>query len=328
MRTRLAFLIILLSTVGMHTQNSSVGTHAAINIESPLISLDVAVFDNHGKSVTNLNRSDFELREDGIPQSIAGFTPVESPYSVLLLFDCRDSLRDRLHLLTDAMTRFANQLRPVDHLEVAVFGSEVQIVHDWSWDKKENVRFGDIPACQSADMYGALNWSSREIRKIAGRRSVVVFSNGLQSEIALQEVDINGNKVHRIVPPSKDIEFQNVAKAVQEAGALFYFVAVDTDLNPDAHHSGPVQDLQQIRARMEELAELSGGRVAFPRESSEVVPLFLQIGRDLGSSYSIAYTPRRPLDARYHTIDVRIREENYQVELSRTGYTAREPLPR
>jgi hypothetical protein len=99
-------------------------------------------------------------------------------------------------------------------------------------------------------------------------------------------------------------------------------VAVDTDLNPGLEYAGPVPDLQQVRARLELLANGSGGKIVYPKSTKDVVPLFLDIGRELGSAYSLAYTPLRAKDGKYHTIDVRVHGENYKVEQSRKGYTA------
>jgi VWFA-related protein len=322
MRTWIVFLIVLLSTAGMLSQNGPVGGPDSINKGNAQLSLDVAVFDPHGRAVTNLNRSDFDLLEDGVPQKITSFTPIDTPYNVLMLFDCRDSTRDRLSLLTGAVAQFTKQMRPGDQVEIAFFGSKVHVVLNWNSDRSEEIHVSDNPACGSTDLYGALDWSAKEVRKVSGRRSVVVFSNGFQTEIHREEMQVNGIKVQRIVPPAKDLEFQNILKNARDGGTPFYFIAVDSDFNPGSQDTGPVQDLQQLRARVEQLAEVSGGRIVFPRESSEVVPLFLQIGRELGASYSLTFTPQHTSDGNHHTIDVQVRDETYHVQLARKGYTA------
>jgi hypothetical protein len=322
MRIWTAFLIVLLSTAGMVSQNDPVRDLDSTKTDKTPLSLDVAVFDPHGRAVTNLNRSDFDLLEDGLPQKISSFTPADTPYNILLLLDCRDEMRERLNLLTGAVARFANELRPGDRMEIAIFGSEVQVVLDWTSGRSEGIHIGDNPICKKTDLYGAMDWSAKEVHKVSGRRSVVVFSNGYQSEIHRQESQLNGLNVQRIVPPARDSEFQRVLKVIREAGAPFYFIAVDTDFNPATHDASPLQDLQQQRARVEQLAEVSAARTVFPRESSEIVPLFLQIGRELGASYSLAFIPQHPRDGNYHTIDVQVRDENYHVALARQGYTA------
>ena len=322
MRNWIVILLVLLSSAGMLSQNGRIGSPDSNGKDHPQLSLDVAVFDFHGRAVTNLKRSDFDLLEDGVPQKISSFTPVDTPYNVLLLIDCRDGMRDRLSLLTGALSRFTNELRPGDRMEIAVFGSEVHVVLDWNSERSGEIHLGDNPVCKNTDLYGALDWSTKEVLKVSGRRSVIVFSNGYQTEIHRQEMQVNGVKVQQIVPPVKDTEFQRILKNAREGGTPFYFIAVDTDFNPGSQDAGSVQDLQQLRARVEQVAEVSGGRIVFPRESSEVVPLFLQIGRELGAFYSLSFTPQHNRDNNYHTIDVRVRDENYLVQPARKGYTA------
>jgi Ca-activated chloride channel family protein len=294
---------------------------ASINLDVRLVTVDVTVVDSQGRSVSDRTREDFEILEDGIPQTIRNFIPVESPYNVLFLLDCSESTRDQLKLLVGTMQQFVGQLRPTDRIAVAAFGSRVHTLLDWSSDKKRTINFVDDPICRSTDFYGALDWSVRKLREVSGRRGVVVFSDGFQTEVARKEVTVNGTRVLRVIPPKDDHEFQRVAARVRQAGAPFYFIAVDTDLNPGPSYAGPVPDLQQIRARLEQLSDGSGGQIAFPRNTQDVVPLFLQIARELGTSYSLAYTPPHARDGKYHKVEVHVRGGNYQVHQSRKGYT-------
>ena len=150
---------------------------------------------------------------------------------------------------------------------------------------------------------------------------MVVFSDGRESNVARKQVTVDGVKVRRIVPPEEDGEFQKVLKGAREFGVPFYFVAVDTDLNPGAEYGGPVPDLQQIRARLERMADNTGGSVVFPNQPKEVVEFFLQISHDLAISYSTSFTPIRIKDGKIHKIEIRVRgEEGYRVRQSRNAY--------
>jgi len=44
-----------------------------------LVTLDVAVVDNRGRPVTDLTQADFEIQENGVPQTVATFLPVHVP---------------------------------------------------------------------------------------------------------------------------------------------------------------------------------------------------------------------------------------------------------
>jgi len=304
----------------MFSQETPARTSDSISMDVRLVSVDVTVVDAQGKSVSDRTADDFEILEDGVPQKIRNFSPVNSPYNVLFLLDCSESTRDRLKLLVETMEQFVAQLRPNDRIAVAAFGSRVHTLLDWSSDRKRKISFGDDPICRSTDFYGALDWSARKLRDVSGRRGVVVFSDGFHTEVARKEVSVNGSRVMRVIPPKDDREFQRVANRVREAGAPFYFIAVDTDLNPGPSYAGPVPDLQQIRARLEQLSDSTGGRIVYPRDTKDVVPLFLQIARELGTSYSLTYTPPSARDGKYHSIEVRVKG-GFQVHPSRKGYT-------
>jgi VWFA-related protein len=324
MQTRRVFPVILVILCGSALAVFSQETPArvpAISLDVRLVSVDVTVVDAQGKSVSDRTRDDFEILEDGIRQNIRNFSPVSSPYNVLFLLDCSESTRDRLTLLVNTMEQFVGQLRASDRIAVAAFGSRVHTMLDWSSERKRKINFVDDPICRTTDFYSALDWSVRKLRDVSGRRGVVVFSDGFHTEVARKEVTVNGNRVDRVIPPKDDREFQRVAARVRDAGAPFYFIAVDTDLNPGPSYAGPVPDLQQIRARLEQLADETGGRIVFPNGTRDVVPLFLQIARELGTSYSLAYTPPNARDGKYHNIEVRVRGGNYQVHQSRKGYT-------
>jgi Ca-activated chloride channel family protein len=325
MQVRRAFtvipLILCCGPFAVLSQETPVRAPDSISLDVRLVSVDVTVVDSQGRSVSDRTRDDFEILEDGIPQNIRNFISVDSPYNVLFLLDCSESTRDQLKLLVNTMQQFVGQLRATDRIAVAAFGSRVHTLLDWSSDKKRPINFVDDPICRSTDFYGALDWSVRKLREVSGRRGVVVFSDGFQTEVARKEVTVNGTRAMRVIPPKDDHDFQRVATRVRQADSPFYFIAVDTDLNPGPSYAGPVPDLQQIRARLEQLADESGGQIVFPKNTQDVVPLFLQIARELGTSYSLAYAPPHARDGKFHRVEVRVRGANYQVHQSRKGYT-------
>jgi hypothetical protein len=223
-------------------------------------------------------------------------------------------------LLISAVSSFAEHLRTQDRAMVAVFGTDVQVVMNWSSDMSQPIEVPDSPTCHGTRFYDALAWAEKKLQGFTGRRGIIVFTDGQDSNVARKEVAVDGVRVRRITPPSGDREFLGILKNVRRAGASLYFVAVNTDLNPGPDYAGPLPDLQQVRARLELLASASGGRITYPDKSSEVVPLFLQIGQDLGTSYSIAFTPAPVKDSKPHRIDIRVSHPEYVVHQARVTY--------
>src|SRR5437762_13592064 len=89
-----------------------------IHVDAPQVSVDFTVTDSMGKTITDLNQYDFEILDNGEPRKIQNFSPVKTPYHMLLLLDCSESVRDRLTLLVITLARFADQLRPQDKIAI------------------------------------------------------------------------------------------------------------------------------------------------------------------------------------------------------------------
>jgi len=86
----------------------------------------------------------------------------------------------------------------------------------------------------------------------------------------------------------------------------------------------PERYLAAVRGRMEQLADSSGGRILYPEELQDIVPLYRQIGRELGTSYSIGYvSSNASRDGGFRRIEVRTRQEGLTISQSRTGYYAK-----
>jgi Ca-activated chloride channel family protein len=294
-----------------------------IRVDVPLVSVDFSVTDSMNHAVTDLNRDDIEVFDNGEARAIQNFSPVKTPYNVVLLLDCSESTRDRLNMLVSSMARFGDQLRVQDKAAVAVFGTEVLQVMDWNLDKQKAIHIPDLPICHGTEFYSALEWAMKKLREVNGRRAVVVFTDGRESDVARKGVKVNGTEVRRVVPPAEDRAFQNVLKQARDSRAAFYFVAVDTDINPGREYGGAIPDLQQFRARMEVMADETGGRAVFPKQPTDVVPFFLKIGSELGISYSVGFSPAKNSDSKPHRIEVRVRGREYTVHQSRDSYVVK-----
>jgi hypothetical protein len=73
---------------------------------------------------------------------------------------------------------------------------------------------------------------------------------------------------------------------------------------------------------MEQIAEVSGGRILYPQGIEEIIPLYQQIGRELGMSYSLGYVSSNTATA-FRRIEVRTRDGNFKITQSRAGYYGR-----
>src|SRR5512138_626840 len=104
---RLATLILLVCLTPAVTlsQNESVDDNA-IKLHASWVNLNVSVTDRQGKKVTHLKREDFVVLENGVPQEIVHFAPVDAPVNLVLLLDLSGSIGGQLKAMKKAAIRF------------------------------------------------------------------------------------------------------------------------------------------------------------------------------------------------------------------------------
>lgn len=311
-----------------------------LKVDVPFVSVDVSVTDPAGKPANDLTVDDFEVYEDGIRQEIRYFSPVSTAYNILLLFDRSGSTQHKWPLMQRAVAGFIASLRQQDRIAIATFDSELQIQTEWTGDREKALlalpELIHPKAAGSTDLYAALERTlRRQFQKTSGRRAMVILTDGRDTSIYTQLV-----KKNWLPEPAADRLFQKTLKASREHRVPVYFVAFNTDKNLEPNTIGsdeyrnlqiifprsaaPDRYLSQVRIRMERIAETSGGRVLFPESIEEIVPLYQQIGRELGMSYSLGYISSKPArgDA-YRRIEVRTRKDTLRLTQSRPGYYAR-----
>ncbi|HTG73490.1 MAG TPA: VWA domain-containing protein [Terriglobia bacterium] len=306
-----------------------------LRVDVSLVTLDVEVTDSNGRPITNLSRDEFQIYENGALQQLGSFDSVDTPYNILLLFDCSGSTEGDWPFLIQAMNRFTQMLRPQDRVAVAQFGSGYKILQTWFTRPASAVAVSVRPrdsVCMGTDFYGAVQRGIEELQPVKTRKGAVVLTDGRHGTIPYRKPGGNSLNYSRYVDSVDDSDFQKLLRSVATSPAVLYFVAVDTDLNPDQETTGAgviynpdeIYNKQQVRSRLEELASLTGGRVVYPQKPEDVVPLYEQMARELGSVYSLGYAPSNSRkDETYRKIEVRVRDRSMHVRQSRDGYQAR-----
>jgi Ca-activated chloride channel family protein len=309
------------------------------------VQINVAVTDR-GKAAWNLTREDFEVLEDGQPQQIRDFETVGMPYSILLMVD-RSGKSEKTEwpkFILSSVDIFLRNLRGPDRLAVAGFDDRVAVLIDWRPSKNGNIQKVMLrKSDQPTRFFEAVDWAAEEMEYVAttgtpaqpgrshGRRGVIVFTDGRDQDMYPQYIRANGLNIpdpQYQVPPSAEARFNQARQVLAQAKIPFYFVALDTDRQLPAEAAtakleGWMKFLQAVRTRIENLAEASGGRAIFPKQKEDLLPLYEQIQRDLGSAYQISYTPQRAADGQLRRIEVRVRNSDLQVFQSHDKYVAR-----
>jgi VWFA-related protein len=176
-----------------------------------------------------------------------------------------------------------------------------------------------------SNVYRALEWSAQELRGVKGRKGVIVFTDGVDNLLSRKLVSFDRNGTPSITPPENDADFQKMLRTVTGSGPV-YFVAVNTDLNPDPASIPNAFDAMQhkaARVRMSIVANRSNGVLLLPQKIEDVAALYEKIGHELGYAYTVGFNPKTILhDGSFHKIEIRPADKTLQVLTSRDGYYA------
>ena len=99
----------------------------------PAQSVTVTVTDQNGAYVSGLQREDFVVYEDGVPQDITYFNTGESePVSLGLIVDTSGSMRNKIDRARQALRRFVDAIHPRDEVFIEEFNVQPVLLQDFT----------------------------------------------------------------------------------------------------------------------------------------------------------------------------------------------------
>jgi len=286
---------------------------AQISLRSDLVTVDVTVFDAQGNYVTDLQKDDFELWHDGVPQPIAFFEAqirpeLTRPLAVVFALDTSGSVGPQIAEQQHAARQFLSLIHPGSVFAVIGFNDRVRVFQKFTSDpariERAFERAREVGG--RTRLYDALDRAitllSREApRQRDGRlvrRVVIVITDGFDYTSTIHHTEV--------------IRRANAAEVTVYSITLPSYVLSVTG-----------------RRRVPTLLDASGivrqtGGRDFSAEERDFTPIFRAIAEQIRASYTLAYYP--PLehrrDGRFHEITVTVRRPGLIVRQSRRGYLA------
>ncbi len=282
------------------TSDDEVDTNDIVRITSNLVPIPVSVVDNLGRAVVTLKVEDFELRVDGEVRPLSDLTRSETSVKLALLFDNSGSLDAAREFEKQAAIRFFRKvLRPKD--EAAIYSIETDsylaqpLTRDILRLEQTSAMFGKPEGGTS--LFDAIIGAADYLRPFAGRRVIVIVSDGIETT-------------------SRHSEFDAVVQHVLADDCQIY--VVQTGLYEGAN----VRQLAAER-RMEQLTSQTGGAVYLPKTTTQLDVAFDQIAADLAQQYVLSYYPGlEQRDGRLHSLDLTVKARNDVRVRARRGYYA------
>ena len=324
-----------------------------ISVSVKVVNVIASVRNKHGEIVRNLAKDDFELEEDGRPQTVSYFSrESDLPLTLGLLVDTSGSQRRVLDQERDASSTFLDQVLRVDKDKAFLihFDHEVELLQDLtsSRDKLQKAlavlqapqlhRAGQEGGGDSGNspgsspdsgrrgggwgggtlLYDAVYLASNELMgKQEGRKALIVLSDGVDRG-------------------SKETLASAVA-AAQRANTLVYSILFADEhpygggfggrgMGGMGRHGGggpgryPQQERPDGKKILDQISRQTGGRLFEVSKKLPIEQIYSQIQDELRNQYNLGYTPdRTDATAGYHKIHLTTKQKDLIVQ-ARDGY--------
>src|SRR3984885_2246410 len=265
------------------------------------VRLNATVLDGSGKAVQTLDKGDFHVYEDGVPQTIASFRHEDLPVSLGLLIDSSGSMYDKRVAVDKASLDFVKLSNPEDEEFLVDFSWEAFIDQDFTnnLDKLQQ-GLGYIKSSGGTAIYDALVASADYLAKNAKhpKQVLLVITDG--------EDNASSATLEQTIRRIQDLD----GPVIYCVGLLF---GEDTDKRESRH----------ARRVLETLAEQTGGAAYFPKSVNQVDEIAAEVAQDIRTQYTISYhSTKSPLLGGYREIHVEAKGKTFG-KLSvrtRTGY--------
>lgn len=151
-----------------------------VKIDTDLVTVPVIATDVGGLYIGDMKPEEFAVTEDGVAQKIEFFGKVSLPFHVVLMLDTSSSTQDKLRLIQNAAFAFVQQLQPADRVKVITFDDEVRDLNEFT-SNRETLRtaINTAKAGQGTRVYDAFEVALDTLRRIQGRKAIVIFTDGM-----------------------------------------------------------------------------------------------------------------------------------------------------
>ncbi len=331
--------------------NAETDDSDVITVATELVTIPVKVLDRNGRFVGGLVKENFSVLEDGAPQDVAYFSNEQQPFTVALVLDMSYSAKFKAEEIQSAALSFINQLRPADKVMIVSFDEEIFVNTEPTNDRRWlQAAIKETKISYGTSLYDAMSLVFEKLKKITGRKAIVLFSDGVDTT------------------SKKSADYVNLRDAL-ELDSLIYPIQYDTfyevqamknqkvvvppsknptpgsgDKNPFPFPfptSGGVgggggggigtldakgttrEEYQKAGEYLNELAYRTGGRLYPAATTANLSAAFTKIASELREYYSLGFYPKEnAVPGSKHRIKVKLDKAGFAVK-ARDSYTVK-----
>ena len=253
----------------------------SIRVDVPIVNLDVSVIlDKTHQFVPGLKPNNFQVLEDGVPQTITSVRTGQTPITAVMLLEFASNSYYFIQDMQNASYSFFRSLRPDDYIAVVTYDLRTHILTDFTNNKEtvgQAIQSLVIPGFSDTNLFDALYETLDRTSRIEGRKYIILIGTGRDtfSKLTLDKI------------LAKVKSTPNVTIFTIGTGALVREMV-------DARGGmGGIQRLDYLQAenQMKTFASMTGGLSFNPLFQGALPDIFSQINESIRNEYIITYRP-------------------------------------
>lgn len=291
---------------------------APIKVDVDVVNLYCSVRNKQNGLVNTLEKNDFDLAEDGKPQTIKYFSKeTDIPLTIGLLIDVSGSQRNLIEPERRAGAAFfSSVLRKKDVAFLISFGADSELLQDITGSPRllqdglrslklnagfSGINSGPVPTMshqRGTVLYDAVYLAANDmLSKEVGRKAIILITDGEDE--------------------GSTLSMKAAIEAAQKSDAIIYGI-----LYVDRQFYGGFGMGYRGEGVLKQMAEETGGRIFTVGGRNTLDTIFQQIQEEMRTQYAIGYTPTNSVkDGSYRKIDLHANEKDLKVQV-RKGYYA------
>ena len=261
-----------------------------------LTTFGVTVTDRKGALVTDLGKDDFEILEDGNPQTIQHFAHGDgetSPEMHLgLMLDASGSMQSDMKLAQSAAIKFLNMLPAAADITLVDFDTQVRITR---YPQRDFARLVERIRQRKPDgwtaLYDALGTYLDGAGQQDGRKVMVMYTDGGDTRSALT--------------------FGDTMDLLKASQVTIYAIGL-------VENAGSART--QLQMTLRQIAESTGGQAFFPTAMKDVESAYEKVLAEINGQYHLGYVSNNTAtDGAWRKVEIKLKRGDLRVR-ARKGY--------
>lgn len=270
--------------------------------QTDLVNFGVVVTDKQGAPVVGLTAGDFEIREEGKPQTIkffaAGDPESSPPLHIGFLLDASGSMEEDIKDVRTAAVKFLNTMEDAADITLVDFDTEIRVAQYEQTNYGQLIqRIRERKADGYTALYDALGAYLGTTADQTGQKILIMYTDGGDTRSTMT--------------------LNDVLDLLKASDVTVYVVGYLQHTSSSAQTS--------TRMELSRFAQMTGGLALFPSSVKDVEKMYEKIEREIAARYSLGYTSTDTrTDGTWRTVDIRVRRPDLKGTRLRTrqGYFA------